>query len=246
MNNVPRTIVILEANPPSPIFDNTSAHASWFVEFLSRLDASLKLDIYQVFRDELPNTVDGIDGIIITGSAKEVYDKESWIKSLEQFVNKAREKNVPILGVCFGIQLIAQASGGIVAKNPNGREVGTRKVQLTNNAKQDPLFIDIPTTLTAQESHQSAVVRLPPNATLLAQNEFGVQAFRLGNEPTWGVQFHPELSPDTLKKVVTYRKSILENEGINVDRCMREIGPTHESKKILTNFVRIVYDNKKS
>ncbi len=246
MNKIPKTIVILESNPPSPVFDNTSAHASWFTEYLSALDPSLNIHTYQVFRDELPGSTHDIDGIIITGSSKEVYDNEVWIQSLEKFINRARTQNIPILGVCFGHQIIAQASGGKVMKNPKGREVGTKNVQLTQYGKTDPLFAGLSSTIDVQESHQSVVVQLPQNAQLLAENVFGIQAFRLQNEPTWGVQFHPEVTPETLKKVVTFRKSVLESEGIDTDVCMREIGPTPESKQILQNFLHIIYDYKKS
>lgn len=246
MNNLHRTIVILEANPPSPVFDNTSAHASWFIEYVSALDPDLNIRTYQVFRDELPSTTQDIDGIIITGSSKEVYDDESWIQSLEKFVNRARAHRIPMLGVCFGLQLIAQATGGKVTKNPKGREIGTKKAQLTESGKTDPLFAGLPQTVDVQESHQSAVVQLPQNAQLLAENSFGIQAFRLKKEPTWGVQFHPEVTPETLKKVVAFRKPVLENEGIDTDVCMKEIGPTPESKRVLQNFLHIIYDHKKS
>lgn len=238
-----KTVAIFEANPPSPVFANTPAHASWFEAILLGLRRTLRLQTYRVVAGEFPKTLNSIDGIIVTGSSKEVYDGEPWIAETEEWVRKARASRIPILGVCFGHQIIAQAFGGEVTKNPKGREIGTCSVSLVHRAADDPLFHGLPQKLSVQESHQSVIVKLPGSARVLGKNKYGIQAFRLGNDKLWGVQFHPEVSAPILKKVIRARKQILEQEGLDAENIYRSVKPTTQAKKVLKNFLDIVYEH---
>lgn len=243
---IPRKIVIFETNPASPVFDNTPAHASWFETIIREIKPDAEIYTYRVVKNEFPDTLDNVSGLIITGSSKEVYDGEPWIHATGDWIHVAQEKKIPTLGVCFGSQLIAQVEGGIVTKNPMGREVGTCSVRLVTEAQNDPLFKGLPTALTVQQSHQSAMVAMPQNAEVLAENEYGVQAYRIKNESMWGVQFHPEVSTDTLRKVLEFRRPILEQEGIDVDQKIRTLKSANDAQRILKNFLNVVYDYPKS
>ena len=238
-----KTVAIFETNPPSPLFDDKPAHGSWFEKILTLLKPDLSVVTYRVAQDEFPKTLDGIDGLIITGSSKEVYDEDSWITKAAKWASLAREMKIPTLGVCFGSQLLAEVAGGKVTKNPNGRENGTCTVKLVHSASSDPLFAGLPKNLSVQESHQSSIVDLPRDTTVLAQNDYGVQAFRINGESTWGVQFHPEVAPETLQKVIIFRKDILEKEGINPVAIRAGIHPTPEAQSIIGKFIDVVYEN---
>ncbi|OGG11511.1 hypothetical protein A2Z00_02665 [Candidatus Gottesmanbacteria bacterium RBG_13_45_10] len=241
-----KTIAIFEANPPSPVFENKSAQASWFADILAGIDPKLTVRTYRVFSNEFPVSLDSIDGIIVTGSSKEVYDGDSWITTTAGWVKQAQRQGIPVLGVCFGHQIIAQAFGGTVTPNPKGREMGTCSISLVDAAAGDPLFRGLPKTVSVQESHKSAVVKLPKAAKVLGENKYGVQAFRMGEDKTWGVQFHPELDAEVLKKVVEYRKDILREEGLDAQKIAQGIHPTQQARGILKNFLDIVYENTKS
>src|SRR5207248_8736486 len=103
-------------------------------------------------------------------------------------------RGLPVLGVCFGHQLLARAAGGDVVQNPRGREIGTVRVPLTEAGCKDPLFSWASgAEIEVQATHVNAVDHLPCGATVLASNEnTAAQAFRL-SETVAGVQFHPEL-----------------------------------------------------
>ena len=134
-------------------------------------------------------------GVIVTGSPASTYDEEPWIIRGEDFLRRAADRSVPLYGVCFGHQLVAQAFGGRVEKCRHGWELGTVHLTLTDDGKGDPLFSDLPETFTAQMSHGDVVTELPSGATPLAQNEHSEnQSFRLG-DAIWGTQFHPEFTP---------------------------------------------------
>lgn len=241
-----KTIAIFETNPPSSVFANTPAHASWFEQILLGFRRPLHIQIYRVVAGEFPETLEDIDGIIVTGSSKEVYDGDPWIAQTADWIRKAQKLRVPILGVCFGHQIIAQAFGGEVTKNPKGREIGTCSVSLVGRAAYDPLFRGLPKRLSVQESHKSVITKLPKSAKVFGQNAYGIQAFRLGSDALWGVQFHPEVSAQILRKVIRARKPILQEEGLDAEKIYRSVKPTKQAKKILKNFLDIVYDHSKS
>jgi GMP synthase (glutamine-hydrolysing) len=134
-------------------------------------------------------------------------------------------RGVPVLGVCFGHQLLGKAAGGNVVQNPRGREIGTVRVQLTEKGRRDPLFTwaaDAP-EIEVQATHLDAVDPLPPGATILASNEnSAAQAFRL-SETVAAVQFHPELWAEAMRDLIESRKDQLAAEGFDAKKLASEV-----------------------
>lgn len=176
------------------------------------------------------------DGIVISGSAASVYDDEEWITQLSNSILEWDQQKLPILGVCFGHQLIAQIFGGKVEKNKRGWEVGSCDLDLTEAGKSDLLFHSIPPRFKVMQSHQDIVTQLPPGAECLASSaicEF--QSFKIGNRIRT-VQFHPEYTVDQMKFIMAPRREILEASGINFKNALVELAPTLKSRTILANF----------
>ncbi|MCA1825307.1 MAG: gamma-glutamyl-gamma-aminobutyrate hydrolase family protein [Myxococcales bacterium] len=150
-------------------------------------------------------------GIIVTGSPLSVTEKVPWMLELGESLLRVE---VPVLGVCFGHQLLARVAGGGVVLNPRGREIGTVSVKLTPAGRKDPLFAWATSDeIDVQATHLDAVDPVPPAATILASNEnSAVQAFRL-SETIAGVQFHPELSAAAMRDLIMSRKEKLLAEG---------------------------------
>jgi len=98
---------------------------------------------------------------IITGSASSVTERAPWMLRTEEYVRRIVAAEVPLLGICFGHQLIGQALGGEVAKNPRGREIGTVRLEVSED---DPILEGQPRTFDVQATHSDTVVRLPPGA----------------------------------------------------------------------------------
>jgi len=153
-------------------------------------------------------------GIIVTGSPLSVIEKAPWMLQLGDELLRAGERGTPVLGVCFGHQLLARAAGGDVVQNPRGREIGTVSVQLTDAGRKDPLFAWAGgPEIQVQATHVDAVDPLPAAATVLASNEnTAAQAYRL-SETVAGVQFHPELWGAAMRDLILSRRDKLAAEG---------------------------------
>lgn len=174
-------------------------------------------------------------GVVITGSACSTYADLPWVAPTEGYLRQLAADNVPIFGVCFGHQLLAQTFGGRVEPCPKGWELGTSSIELTTDGQSDALFEGLPSVFEAQQSHGDVVTTLPDGAVVLASNpHWGVQAFRLGPR-IWGTQFHPEFTTDTMAAAVERVTGLLG--GLPVVPQIRE---TPLAARCLTNFINAV------
>ncbi|MFN8607018.1 MAG: gamma-glutamyl-gamma-aminobutyrate hydrolase family protein [Vulcanimicrobiota bacterium] len=179
-------------------------------------------------------------GIVITGSAFSTYEELDWIARAEDFLRRQAARQVPIYGVCFGHQLLAQAFGGKVERCPNGWELGTTRVEINETGLQDPLFQGVPGNLTVQQSHADVVTLLPEGAEILAGNtHWGIQAFRLGPR-IWGTQFHPEFTSETMAAAVERVSGLLEADDEFKQARLQTIQPALEARACLANFARLI------
>ena len=133
--------------------------------------------------ENLPENPAGFDAYVISGSRHGVYDEIEWIAQLEAFLVRLRDAKIPLCGICFGHQIMAQAYGGIVEKSDKGWGFGTQKYQLHN--EDNPVLV----------LHQDQVVQAPESATPVGGNEFCPLGALRYDFPALSVQFHPEISP---------------------------------------------------
>jgi GMP synthase (glutamine-hydrolysing) len=164
-------------------------------------------------------------GIIVTGSPLSVTERAPWMVELGDELLRIAVQGTPVLGVCFGHQLLARAAGGEVVQNPRGREIGTVRVQLTEAGRKDVLFASWAdrAEIEVQATHLDAVDPLPPGAQVLASNEnTAAQAYRL-SETVAGVQFHPELWAEAMRDLILSRRDKLTAEGRDADALARQV-----------------------
>ena len=183
--------------------------------------------------------INTISGVIITGSAAMVTDREPWSLLLEEWVQHLVLHEIPVLGICYGHQLVAQALGGKVDFHPLGREIGSVPIELTKACEKDPLFSRSPFDFIANVTHAQSVVDLPPNSVLLAKNAYEPNhAFRVGS-CTWGVQFHPEFTANIMRFYFFERFDSLEQQGLSIKSLFSEVQETPESRSVLDNFIAL-------
>ncbi|WP_027797396.1 glutamine amidotransferase [Paraburkholderia acidipaludis] len=178
-------------------------------------------------------------GAILTGSACMVTARLPWSERLRLWLRRAVEAGLPVLGVCYGHQLLADALGGSVAARREGAEIGTISVARHATSDNDPLFAGLPQQFFAQSVHWQSVTRLPDQAVLLAGSEADPhQAYRVG-ENAWGVQFHPEFPMAAMRFYIETYQDTLRKEGQDPFRLGRHVQETPEAAGLLPAFARV-------
>ncbi len=180
-----------------------------------------------------------VAAVVITGSPAMVTARQAWSVASAAWLREVWLQDRPTLGICYGHQLLADALGGQIARNPAGREIGTVPIDKTPEGRSDPLLSALADRFLAHESHSEAVVRLPPGATPLAFSSLSAhQAFRLRN--AWGVQFHPEFDADVMRGYIQGRADALRAEGLDPDRLLAEVRECDAASTVLRRFRQIV------
>lgn len=151
-------------------------------------------DVYviSVHENAVPVLTNDVTAIIITGSPFMVTDLDPWSVTTSQWIKQIAQKHIPILGICYGHQLLAQSFGGSVGYHQLGEEKGEIEIELTEAGKHDSLLGVLPSKFNAYASHSQTVTSLPENAIVLAKNNFEPYHAVLYDQNIWGVQFHPE------------------------------------------------------
>jgi GMP synthase (glutamine-hydrolysing) len=141
-----------------------------------------------------PPELDGFDAAMVFGADAQVdqEDAHPWLRPEKVLIRELIDRGMPVLGVCFGSQLLAEAAGGVVRPSAQ-QEVGWHRVELTTDGRADPLMGFLPGRFESLQYHSYEWL-LPPGAVALARSALCLQAFRLRDRPVWGVQFHPEVT----------------------------------------------------
>ena len=135
--------------------------------------------------------------LLIMGGPMSVNDTDCWIAEELQFIKLAMTNRVPVLGICFGSQLLAKALGGSVVPGTTF-EIGMVPVTLTDEGKADSVFCQLPSTFQVFQWHGEGITLPPETKSLLASADFPVQAFR-AQERCYGLLFHPEMEEEGIQ-----------------------------------------------
>ena len=229
-----KEIIVISCGPGIDEVKNKYGHSYQWVQERSNVNSTI-FHQSNAYKGEFPKIEDG-DGWIITGSAKSTYEDLEWIVELEILIRKAYQVQKPVLGICFGHQLIAQALNGVVKKNKKGWELGSAKITINQYGYNSPIFKNILQDDYFYMSHQDVVLKLPDNAIELASNAMGNQAYSISNF-IYGVQFHPEFPYVIAKRYANLRfeKGIIKNK-LNVLK-------SKTSNYVINNFINNLKGN---
>ena len=233
---MPAPLLIIETGKPLPSLNRYGGFAHWI-----RVAAGLcarQIRVVDVTAGQPLPAPGEVSAVVISGSAAYVTDRAGWSEATAAWLRQAVAAGLPVLGICYGHQLLAHALGGEVAFNPAGRESGTIALQLHPAAADDPLFAGLPATLPAHATHLQTVLTPPPGATVLAQSaRDNCQAFRI-DERAWGVQFHPEFATHHMRGYLRERAACIARHGGDARLLARQVHAAPQARHLLRRFVR--------
>lgn len=175
-------------------------------------------------------------GTVITGSHDMVTDMTPWMRTAARWTRQAVAAGHPMLGICFGHQLMADALGGKAGYHPDGIEVGTVAVSRLPESKDDPIFSTLPDAFPGHVTHSQTALVLPPDSVHLATGTHDThQAFRVGRH-AWGVQFHPEFDAAAIRRYIRELTGKLTEAGRDVPAIEAAVTETPEAASLLKAF----------
>jgi GMP synthase (glutamine-hydrolysing) len=243
----PRICLYVVGEPPARIAAARGRYRDWFARLAD--GAEIELEPVDGRGGRLPGGFAAYDGFVITGSAASLTAPEPWMEAAVELVREAYGRGRPLLGVCFGHQLIGAAFGGSVVPNPDGWRMSTYAIELTEAGAGDPLFAGLPERPRVNLSHRDivdATTLSPMNGVtvLAADARDAVQAIAAGPNVR-GVQFHPEFDGAILRDYIDERADDLagdaderaDDHGQPAARRRRAADSPH-GERVFGNFLR--------
>jgi len=185
------------------------AHGNYpemFARLFQGVDPTLEFRVWRCLDGEIPDDLEAVDAWLITGSKFGVNDDRPWIAALAAFVRDLWEAGKPLIGICFGHQLMAKALGGEVVKSDRGWGVGLSFNRVTQRADW---MVPWQPTLDLLVSHQDQVARLPPGTRVLGGSDFCPCYLMQLGEHFLGVQGHPEFTKAYSRDLMALRADLV-------------------------------------
>ncbi|WGW03396.1 type 1 glutamine amidotransferase [Tropicibacter oceani] len=208
---------------PDTLLDKHGTYPDMFERLLA--DQGFDFDRWSVVDGEFPEGPEAADGWLITGSRHGAYEDLPWIPRLEELIRQIVAADRPLIGVCFGHQIMAQALGGKVEKYKGGWAVG-------------PQVYDFPEgPRTIQAWHQDQVTQLPEGAEVVASNDFCPYAALVYPGKAYSLQPHPEYGDDFIQGLIETRgRGVVPDDQL--DAAMARMGTPLNSADIARQFAR--------
>jgi GMP synthase-like glutamine amidotransferase len=189
-------------------------------------------EIFSVVDGILPEAVTQADGWLITGSKHGAYEDHDWIPPLEDFIRDTYADGRPMVGICFGHQIIAQALGGRVEKFANGWSIGRTEYDMEGEK------------LALNAWHQDQIVELPEGAEVVASSDFCAYAALAYDNRIWTVQPHPEFGHDFIDGLIRTRgKGVVPDHQL--EQASAALGGPIDNDKIADKMATFFKENRK-
>jgi GMP synthase (glutamine-hydrolysing) len=186
-------------------------------------------------RTPLPDPTE-LAGVVVSGSSASVTERAPWMLRAQQYLRALVHQRIPTLGICFGHQLLGQALGGEVIRNPRGREIGTVDFEIVGH---DPLLSSATAPFQVNATHVDTIRLLPEGARVLARTARECHAAVRFSEAAWGVQFHPEMDAGIAREHLNARRELLLQEGIDPDALLERTTDARAGASTLVRFMEI-------
>lgn len=206
--------ILQTGDSPEELRAQHGSYSDMCVKLLGPVDESFDFIVYRVLDGQFPEDARVCDGWLITGSRFSAYAPEPWIPPLKDLVRQIAAMQKPLVGICFGHQVIAEALGGKVEKSEKGWGLGTDAYQIKPDANND-----LPDQIVLNVFHQDQVVELPPAAEVFASSDFCQYAgFYIGDR-IMTIQAHPEYRIGFNQALLEVRRELIEPREL-VDQAL--------------------------
>lgn len=213
----------------------------WFRAALKKCDPGVDVKTVRASARDWEKEVAWADAVMISGSPRDAFADDEWTHALMAKVARLLEKKKPVLGVCYGHQIIGRVEGGKVARCNGGWELGETKVEVTPEGASSPLLEGLPKQMNVMQSHRDCVLEVPGKGVLLASSPHTkVQAARWA-ETAYGVQFHPEFTGEVLRGVWTERRDKWRGQvKFDLDQTLDQAKECPDGLAIFRNFLKMI------
>ncbi len=197
--------ILLTGENSSALQTNFGPYGKKFERMLKKANPGFSFETVKVLECEPVPDVSELEGVIVTGSAKGVYDNTEWMDPLRDAIRRIYSARVPMLGICFGHQIMADALGGKVEKSEKGWGLGRHVYKLDNC----PAYFSHPAgELAIAASHQDQVIAPPESARTFISSEFTPYAGLIyANGAAISMQPHPEFELEYSAGIIELRRN---------------------------------------
>ena len=223
-------IGILDAVYSKDIIDG-EMEAEKFVKLFQLVNAPFEYEIYHVAEGVFPETADACDAYVVTGSPQGVYDTDTWLPRLADFIRQSYAAQHKLVGICFGHQMLANSLGGEARKWEEGWGLGCRPFDISTHTEWMTPSLD---TCTLNFIHQDQVVALPEGAQRLAGNEHCHNVMYSISDQVLGIQGHPEYVPEAMETLLHY---VGEHDGLEVEDALASLTQYQPDTQIVAQWI---------
>ncbi|MFQ6083268.1 MAG: type 1 glutamine amidotransferase [Candidatus Aminicenantia bacterium] len=197
-----------------------------------------KLILFKAIKNEFPNLRENCTHLLLTGSESTIMERPEWVLKEIEVIQEAVRIGVPVLGSCYGHQLLAFAlSGPEVVRHSSKPEIGWIKIDIL---KPQGIFEGMNKEIYSFSSHFDEVWNLPQEYEILASSpDCEVQAFQYDKKPVWGIQFHPEIDIQTAQKFLEKGRYYMKEHAYLFEKALNSTPKDSKiTQKIIDNFLK--------
>jgi GMP synthase (glutamine-hydrolysing) len=199
----------------------------------------VETEIVHAVENRIPNEPERYDGVVLSGGVEPLFSERPWLMAELKLIEKCAEKNIPLLGICYGHQLIGRVlMGAHSVREKYSPEFGWKRIRLVEGDSK--LFGGIPSEFYAHCSHFDEVCELSRDFRLLAESDrCGIQAYEHKSKPIWGVQFHSEIDATKGRILLVLNGLANLNFSLMAPRALLNARDSGIAPRLFSNFVEI-------
>ena len=191
------------------------------------------IDVWITYNCEPPKTIDQYDRLILLGSEASTLDEHDWLKPEMDIIQNSIEHGIPLLGICFGHQIIVHTVlGREYIRRRSNPELGWPEIRIL---KRNKLFRCISSRFFSYSFHFDEVIKSSTLEILANSDKCNIQAYKLKNKDVWGIQFHPEINLETGAQILREAASIFGWN--NIEEIIKKANDSNIGSQLLLNFL---------